>query len=78
MGSAWNNCSGLAPTVIKTKGAMDFWGRKGRAERMIEQIPVHRFGEPREVAAACLFLASGAAGLMSGNSLIMDGGYTIR
>jgi len=68
----------LAPTIIRTKSAMDFWEAEGRDKVMLEQIPVHRFGETEEVAAACLYLASGAGGLLSGSAMVMDGGYTIR
>ncbi len=43
-------------------------------ERMRAEIPMGRFGEPREVAAAVLFLASPDAGYITGVSLPVDGG----
>lgn len=70
-------CNAVAPTVIETDFSMGYWCGE-RAHRHIEQIPVGRFGKPKEVAAACLYLASGAAGLISGTNLMLDGGYTIR
>jgi NAD(P)-dependent dehydrogenase (short-subunit alcohol dehydrogenase family) len=67
----------IAPTVIETDFAKSYWHGE-RAQKHIEQIPVGRFGRPKEVAGACLYLASDAAGLISGTNLMMDGGYTIR
>ena len=67
----------IAPTVIETAPALTYWCGE-RAARHISQIPVGRFGRPDEVAAACLFLASDAAGMISGTTVMLDGGYTIR
>jgi NAD(P)-dependent dehydrogenase (short-subunit alcohol dehydrogenase family) len=50
-------------------------GEKGIAFRA--KIPVGRFGEVEEIAHAVLYLASGAAGLINGENLVIDGGYTI-
>jgi NAD(P)-dependent dehydrogenase (short-subunit alcohol dehydrogenase family) len=38
--------------------------------------PMGRLGEPREVAAAVVFLASDASSFFTGSNLVMDGGYT--
>lgn len=43
---------------------------------MLQQIPAHRFGQPSELAAAVAFLASPAAGYITGTSLPIDGGRT--
>jgi len=48
----------------------------GRAHKM--QIRTGRFALPEEVAAAVLFLSSGAAEMINGADLLVDGGYTIR
>lgn len=42
------------------------------------QIPLRRFAEPSDVAAAAVFLASGGADMVNGADLLVDGGYTIR
>jgi len=44
---------------------------------MSENIPVPRPGEPREIAAAALFLASTDASYITGSSLLVDGGVSM-
>jgi NAD(P)-dependent dehydrogenase (short-subunit alcohol dehydrogenase family) len=66
----------ISPTVVNTKMGREVWaGEKGIAFRA--KIPVGRFGEVEEIAHAVLYLASGAAGLINGENLVIDGGYTI-
>lgn len=45
---------------------------------MLEQIPLRRWGRPAELGAAVVFLASAAAGYITGTTLTIDGGYTAR
>lgn len=66
----------ISPTVINTAMGREVWaGEKGVAFRA--KIPVGRFGEVEEIAHAVLYLVSGAAGLINGENLVIDGGYTI-
>lgn len=66
----------ISPTVINTAMGREVWaGEKGIAFRA--KIPVGRFGEVEEIAHAVLYLTSAAAGLINGENLVVDGGYTI-
>jgi NAD(P)-dependent dehydrogenase (short-subunit alcohol dehydrogenase family) len=42
----------------------------------IDNTPMARVGEPDEIAAVVMFLASDAASLMTGSIVLADGGYT--
>ncbi len=69
------NC--VSPTVVNSPMSLVGWsGKKG--ERARAEIPTRRFAEPEEVALATVFLASGAAAMINGVNLPIDGGYTIR
>ncbi|AQP52809.1 D-threitol dehydrogenase [Vagococcus penaei] len=69
------NC--LSPTIVLTELGKKAWaGQVG--EDMKQQIPIGRFGYPEEVAASALFLASDASNLMTGENMVIDGGYTIK
>ncbi len=51
-------------------------GREALTQRMISRIPLGRMGEPEEIAGPCIFLASQAASLVTGQVLFVDGGNT--
>ncbi|EPW6376401.1 SDR family oxidoreductase [Listeria monocytogenes] len=71
------NVNAISPTVILTELGKKAWaGQVG--EDMKKLIPAGRFGYPEEVAACALFLVSHAASLITGENLIIDGGYTIK
>lgn len=67
----------ISPTVILTELGKKAWaGAVGDA--MKKKILAGRFGYPEEVAACAVFLASDAAGMITGSNLVIDGGYTIQ
>jgi NAD(P)-dependent dehydrogenase (short-subunit alcohol dehydrogenase family) len=45
---------------------------------VLDRIPLGRVGTAAEVAAACVFLLSPAASLVTGSSLLVDGGWTAQ
>lgn len=69
----------VAPTFVHTPGtAPALEDPEFRAE-IVERIAgLHRIGEPIEVAGAVVFLASPAASLITGHTLLIDGGWTAR
>jgi 3-oxoacyl-[acyl-carrier protein] reductase len=63
----------VAPGVIDT--AMMAAVAQDVREGMARAIPLRRFGEPREVASAVLFLASDLASYVTGHTLSVNGGW---
>ena len=69
----------VAPTFIRTPGTEDFLSDPRRLVDTVERIAaLHRIGEPMEVAGAVVFLASPAASLITGETILIDGGWTAR
>ncbi|MGD8684813.1 MAG: glucose 1-dehydrogenase [Chloroflexota bacterium] len=73
------NVNAVAPTFIRTPGtepALSDPAFKADVEERIAAL--HRIGEPVDVAGAVVYLASPAASLVSGTTLMVDGGWTAR
>ncbi|MGN7252921.1 SDR family NAD(P)-dependent oxidoreductase [Arthrobacter sp. SAFR-014] len=68
----------VAPTFVRTELTASTLSRPDWAAELLSRIPVGRFGEPEDVAGAVAFLLSDAASLITGHTLAVDGGYTIR
>ena len=68
----------IAPTFIETPMTRPMMARPGFAQWVEERIPAGRVGQPGDVAAAVVFAASPAASLMTGSSLLVDGGWTAQ
>jgi NAD(P)-dependent dehydrogenase (short-subunit alcohol dehydrogenase family) len=69
----------VAPTFIHTPGTADYLSDRRNLADTVERIAaLHRIGEPMEVAGAVVFLASSAASLITGQTLLIDGGWTAR
>jgi len=69
----------VAPTFIHTPGTEGALADPSFRADVIERIAaLHRIGEPMEVAGAVVFLASPAATLITGHTLLIDGGWTAR
>ena len=69
----------VAPTFIRTPGTeADLADPVFRADVEERIAGLHRIGEPMDVAGAVVFLASPAASLITGHTLMVDGGWTAR
>lgn len=68
----------VAPTYIETPMTKPYFEDAAFKEEVVRKIPLGRIGTIPEVAAAVVFLASPAASLITGTSLLVDGGYTAQ
>lgn len=63
----------ICPGLIKTDFARMLWEGE-RGEQVAQNYPLKRLGEPEDIAAAALYLASDAASWITGQHLVLDGG----
>jgi len=69
------NVNAVAPTVIMTPMGEQVWsGEKGR--KFLEKLPIRRFGKPEDVAYLVAFLSSDISNMITGTTVMIDGGYT--
>ena len=67
----------VSPTVVLTELGHKAWdGPVG--DQFKKQMPSERFAEPDEIAGTIAFLCSGAAAMITGHNLLIDGGFTIK
>lgn len=81
LGQAWAKrgvrVNGVAPGYVATKLTQVTTDHPDRLEAALGTIPLGRMGDPAEMAAAALFLASPAASYIVGQTIIVDGGMTL-
>lgn len=68
----------IAPTVTLTPMGEQVWGDPAKGDPMKAKIPLGKFAYPRDVSNAVLFLASEESGMISGEVLLIDGGFTAQ
>jgi NAD(P)-dependent dehydrogenase (short-subunit alcohol dehydrogenase family) len=69
----------VAPTFIATPGTRGALDDPAFKADVLERIAaLHRIGDPMEVAGPVIFLASSAAALITGETVLVDGGWTAR
>jgi NAD(P)-dependent dehydrogenase (short-subunit alcohol dehydrogenase family) len=66
----------VAPTFVQTPLTRPFFDDPETRKWILDRIPLGRGGTAEEVAQAVVFLASPAASLVTGSSLLVDGGWT--
>ncbi|WP_323120461.1 SDR family oxidoreductase [Burkholderia alba] len=67
----------VSPTIVETELGKKAWAGEA-GERAKREIPAGRFAQPDEIAALVLYLLSDAAAMMTGENVVIDGGYTVR
>jgi len=72
------NVNAVAPTFIETPGTEPWLKDKDFRQSVVDRIPLGRIGKPMEVAGAVVFLASDAASLITGDIMLIDGGWTAK
>lgn len=68
----------IAPTFIETPLTAPMLAEPTFRQFVLDRIPLGRLGVPADVAAAVVFLASPAAQMITGTSLLVDGGWTAQ
>lgn len=69
------NC--IAPGLVRTDFARALWEDEARRSSREKQTPMRRLGEPEDIAGAALYLASRAGAWTCGQTITVDGGYTV-
>jgi NAD(P)-dependent dehydrogenase (short-subunit alcohol dehydrogenase family) len=77
LGPAGIRVNAVAPGVVWTPRISKFLGEKGR-ELQSRNAPLGRVAEPSDIASAILFLSSGLAGYITGQTLVVDGGVGVK
>jgi NAD(P)-dependent dehydrogenase (short-subunit alcohol dehydrogenase family) len=68
----------VAPGVTKSEDTRFLWDNPQVKAAIEQRIPLGRFGEPEDIAAACLWLASPLGAYVTGQTIVIDGGMTMR
>ncbi|MHB1134500.1 MAG: SDR family NAD(P)-dependent oxidoreductase [Chloroflexota bacterium] len=66
----------VAPTFVETPLTAKMFEDEAFRQAVLKRIPLRRLGTPDDVAGAVVYLASDAASLVTGHTLLVDGGWT--
>lgn len=69
------NVNAIAPGVFRTDLNRKFLDETDRGRELLMRTPMKRFGCPHELAGAAVLLSSDAASYITGQCLIVDGGF---
>ena len=77
LGPFWINVNAVAPGFVVTEQSARSRTDPAHVAAVNLRTPMGRWGQPDDIAGPVLFLASHAAGFMTGTCLPIDGGYSI-
>src|SRR5262252_5343325 len=69
-------CNAIAPGYFETDLNAAFLKDPAFNQRVVTRTALHRWGQPAEIAGAAVFLASAAGGYVTGQQIVVDGGFT--
>src|SRR3954451_14482044 len=69
-------CNGICPGYFETDLTASFLQIEEYATRLNSRVPLRRWGQPRDLAGVAVFLASDAASYVTGQQIVVDGGFT--
>jgi 2-deoxy-D-gluconate 3-dehydrogenase len=72
------NVNAIAPGYMATDNTNALRSDPARSRQILDRIPAGRWGEPREIAGAAVFLSSAASDYVHGHVLAVDGGWLAR
>ena len=72
------NVNAIAPGYIATNNTAALQADEARNRQIMERIPEGRWGDPKDIGGAAVFLASNAADYVQGHILAVDGGWLAR
>ncbi len=67
----------VAPGLIETRFAGALVSNDDVMKRYLDRTPLGRIGQPEEIAGAILFLASDASSYLTGQTIVIDGGFSV-
>ena len=68
----------VCPTFVETPMVEEFFKDKNFKKSVIKNIPLGKVATESDIATAVVFLASEASAMMTGSSLVIDGGWTAK
>ena len=67
----------IAPGVVQTRFSQALWSNEELMAQELSKMPLKRIAQPEEIARTALYLASDAAGFMTGHTVVLDGGANL-
>jgi len=77
LGASGIRVNAIAPGLVETKFASALTSNDDILKLVTDRTPLGRHGQPGEIAGAALYLASDASSFTTGQTLVVDGGFTV-